>query len=82
MPDTSKPSIGGSVRRRKHEETPADSQNAPHSVEELRSVAVSEEETMSPSAAASVAALSPNTYWLTRMVFIRSLGFVYCESTC
>ena len=23
--------------------------------------------------------LQPNTYWLTRIVLLRSLGFVYCE---
>ena len=26
------------------------------------------------------AAVLPGSYWLTRIVFIRSLGFVYCES--
>lgn len=25
--------------------------------------------------------LSANTYWLTRIIFIRSLGFVYCKLT-
>ena len=27
----------------------------------------------------SIVALSAGSYWLTRIVFIRSLGFVYCE---
>ena len=27
----------------------------------------------------SMVALSAGSYWLTRIVFIRSLGFVYCE---
>ena len=25
------------------------------------------------------AGLEPNSYWLTRIVFLRSLAFVYCE---
>ena len=25
-------------------------------------------------------AVSPGSYWLTRIVFIRFLGFIYCES--
>ena len=29
--------------------------------------------------AARDAALRPGTYWLTRIVFVRALGFVYCE---
>ena len=24
--------------------------------------------------------LSSNTFWLTRIIFIRSLGFIYCKS--
>lgn len=32
--------------------------------------------------AGRTAALRPGTYWLTRIVFVRSLGFVYCECCC
>lgn len=46
-------------------------------VEEIKSC--DQEDFKEVSAEARRTDLEPGTYWLTRIVFLRSLGFIYCK---
>ncbi len=76
---------GAGVRRRVKPREEAGS--PPDSVEEVNSQSSEavpkkpavDGSVVNPVAAEEAAALTTNTYWLTRILFIRSLAFIYCE---
>ena len=56
------------LRRRKHEsDTPVDNASPEANTEETKTMAKNDIE------------LESGTYWLTRIVLIRYIGFIYCE---
>ena len=70
---------------RKRANAGGDTASAPESVQEVNkqydtSASLSSGGTEKPAAAAAGdGALTTNTFWLTRVIFIRALAFIYCE---
>ena len=66
------------VRKRRREETSADQQQ-----DQLDESACSNSATSLPGEGGKGSGrerMRPGSYWLTRIVFIRALGFIYCNS--
>ena len=65
------------IRHRKHDADPKD-ENKQNEHAEQKSEDYGEEQKGGRAKRGTVE-IEPNTYWLTRIVFLRSLSFIYCK---
>lgn len=80
MAEGSSISLSGSIRQRKSTEREGRVPSPPSAgVEDVAAGQQEGEQEVESSGLEAAAALSANTHWFVRIIFIRSLALVYCE---